>query len=200
LTPGLAGGGDPILGLLDEGDVSPRARAEVARVVVGVAGQPEVVHREGVPLLARHLAGLAPDADRGVGEEALAAGGVLPPGIRRRVGASGELPGEVSRHEAPSVSSWMRASVPPSWGSVPAGFWSSGEVSRIVAARAASISGETSSMRALPVSTVVPERDWYCETSRRRSSPRGRRPGRMSQEPTLDSWIWTLGSRTMPRR
>src|SRR5699024_7881249 len=30
LTPGLTGGGDPVLCLLDEGDVSPRARAEVA--------------------------------------------------------------------------------------------------------------------------------------------------------------------------
>ena len=45
----------------------------------------------------------------------------------------------------------------------------------------------------LSVSTVAPARDWYSATSRSSSSPCGRRPGRMSQDPALDSWICTFG-------
>src|SRR5699024_5164387 len=157
---GLAGRRDPVLALLDEGDVAPGARTEVAGVVVGVRRQPEVVHRQRVPLLARDLAGLAADADRGVGEETLARWWVDPSGVPGGVAPARELAGQITHGVPPS--SWP-----------PAG----------------------SERRWLPVSTVVPARDWYSATSRSSSSPRGRRPGRMSQEPTLDSWIWTLGSR-----
>ena len=61
----------PVAGsLLDEGDVAPRVGAQAARVVVGLAGEPADVLGHAVPLLARHLARLAADADAGVGEEA----------------------------------------------------------------------------------------------------------------------------------
>ncbi len=72
-------------GLLDEGDVPPRARTECAGVVVGRAEQREAVVGDGVPLLARHLARLAADADGGVGEEPLARRRVGPAGVRSRV-------------------------------------------------------------------------------------------------------------------
>src|SRR5205823_9987847 len=49
--------------LLDEGDVPPGVRVELAGVVVRVAGPDEAVLREHVPLLARDLARLAADAD-----------------------------------------------------------------------------------------------------------------------------------------
>src|SRR5690606_32306436 len=107
------------------------------------------------PLLARHLAGLAPDADRGVGEEALARGGVLPPGVRGGVGGSRELAGEVAHHRSPSASG----------ASVGRG---------AVAARCSAISGSTSSSRSLAVSAVLPARDWYSATRRISSSPCGR--------------------------
>src|SRR5205085_12003617 len=55
--------------LLDEGDVPPRIGAEIDRVVVGLAREALHRHRDLVPLLARHLAGLAADAHRGVGEQ-----------------------------------------------------------------------------------------------------------------------------------
>ena len=56
--------------LLLERDVPPGRRREVAGVVVAVAGEVEAVGGELVPLLAGHLARLAADAERGVGEEA----------------------------------------------------------------------------------------------------------------------------------
>src|SRR5215510_12840393 len=58
--------------LLDELHVPPVGAVEPAGVVVAVAGQrvlAAVGRGELVPLLARDLARLAPDADRGVGEE-----------------------------------------------------------------------------------------------------------------------------------
>src|SRR5205085_2542459 len=58
------------LALLDERHVAPRVRAEIRGVVVALARPDEAVLGDQVPLLARHLAGLAADADRGVGEEA----------------------------------------------------------------------------------------------------------------------------------
>src|ERR1043166_3069195 len=68
------GGGDLAveaqgLRLLDECDVTPRIGAELARVVVAVAGPLEPVLRDEVPLLAGDLARLAADADRRGGEE-----------------------------------------------------------------------------------------------------------------------------------
>src|SRR4029453_2683814 len=56
--------------LLDERDVAPRGRVQLARVVERFAGPREPVGREHVPLLARDLARLAADADRRVREEA----------------------------------------------------------------------------------------------------------------------------------
>src|SRR6201999_3923078 len=71
---------DAVVLLLDEGDVPPGAGAERPGVVVGRPEQLQVaVLRVPVPLLARDLAGLAADADRGVGEEALARPQAGPP-------------------------------------------------------------------------------------------------------------------------
>src|SRR5688500_19971680 len=59
--------------LLDELDVSPRVAAQAERVVVTLTAHlrlPAVTRGELVPVLARDLARLAPDADGGVGEEA----------------------------------------------------------------------------------------------------------------------------------
>src|SRR3954465_4981182 len=53
--------------------MTPRRRTELHGVVVRHAGEPEPVVGELVPLLARDLARLAPDAHRRVGEEALRA-------------------------------------------------------------------------------------------------------------------------------
>src|SRR5207237_1942226 len=63
--------GDAALGggALVELDVAPVLLVELARIVVAVAELGRVA-RELVPLLARHLAGLAADAERRVGEEA----------------------------------------------------------------------------------------------------------------------------------
>src|SRR5581483_101963 len=55
--------------LLDERHVPPGVSPEPDRVVVGHAGQRQPVLRHVVPLLARHLARLTPDADRSIGEE-----------------------------------------------------------------------------------------------------------------------------------
>src|SRR5262249_13155515 len=57
------------LALLAEGDVAPAVRAERRGVIVGLAGPDQAVLGDHVPLLARHLAGLAADADRRVGKE-----------------------------------------------------------------------------------------------------------------------------------
>src|SRR5262249_5627655 len=56
--------------LLDELDVPPGGGGERSRVVVALAGPSELLRGEEVPLLAGDLAGLAADADRGVGVEA----------------------------------------------------------------------------------------------------------------------------------
>src|SRR5206468_12869786 len=60
------------LELLDELHMAPVSAVEPPRVVVAVPahfGHPAVLGGELVPVLARDLARLAPDADRGVGEE-----------------------------------------------------------------------------------------------------------------------------------
>src|SRR5438552_16959981 len=60
------------LELLDEADVPPVDAVQLAGVVVAVAAQltdPAVLGRELIPFLARDLARLAADANRGVGEE-----------------------------------------------------------------------------------------------------------------------------------
>src|SRR5699024_1052506 len=86
--PGLL---DALLPLLDEGDVAPRVGAQLTGVVVAGAEDLEVaVDRVAVPLLARHLAGLAADADRGVGEEALALVVMAPAGVRGGSFGSGQ--------------------------------------------------------------------------------------------------------------
>ncbi len=55
---------------LDERDVAPGVPREPPRVVEGHPGEAEAVVGDAVPLLAGDLAGLAADADRGVGEKA----------------------------------------------------------------------------------------------------------------------------------
>ena len=72
--------------LLDERHVAPGVGAQLDRVVVGVTGEPLHRHRDLVPLLARHLARLAADAHRGVGEEAHAGLGALAVAARPRHG------------------------------------------------------------------------------------------------------------------
>src|SRR6266446_2184558 len=59
--------------LLDELHMPPVDAVELASVVIAVPGERAVAavrRRELIPFLAGHLAGLAPDAHRGVGEEA----------------------------------------------------------------------------------------------------------------------------------
>ena len=110
------------LGLLDEGDMTPRVRVELHGVVVARAGPLEPVLGQEVPFLARDLAGLAADADRRVGEEAdsrlrvLAVGGLCGahvPTVRSRRSATscaslaprGRRPGRMSHVNA--LTSWM---------------------------------------------------------------------------------------------
>src|SRR2546423_2128 len=103
------------LALLDEGDVAPRVRAEGRRVVVALARPDETVLGDQVPLLAGHLAGLAADADRRVGEEAHARLGLLAVAQRARSrssatnfgrrGPRGRRPGRMSQVNA--LTSWM---------------------------------------------------------------------------------------------
>src|SRR5579872_405922 len=89
--------------LLYEGHVAPGVGAQIQRVVVGLAAEPMHRHRDLVPLLARHLAGLAPDADRCVGEEADAAHVFTPARRRysstssRRARPRGRRPGLMSQ-------------------------------------------------------------------------------------------------------
>ena len=66
-------------GLLDEGDVAPRARAQRAGVVVRHAEHLQTVLGNAVPFLASHLARLAADADGAVREETFARRSLRPP-------------------------------------------------------------------------------------------------------------------------
>ncbi len=84
--------------LLDERDMPPRRGAQGARVVVGHAREQEAVFGHRVPLLARHLAGLAADAHRSVGEESHPGRMIHVPGARRRVQAV----------RSPSQGQWLR--------------------------------------------------------------------------------------------
>ena len=103
------------LALLDELDVAPGVRAQGAGVVVGAAEQlVDPVLRDPVPLLAGHLAGLAADADRGVGEEPLARRRLRPAGAGRRSGRAGRGEGLVrapgARRRADPAPAWRRDS------------------------------------------------------------------------------------------
>src|SRR5699024_10243984 len=80
--------------LLDEGDVPPRGGAELSGVVVRVPRESDTVLGDEVPLLARHLAGLAADAHGGVGEEALARRRILVAAVLGRVDVAEEGPTE----------------------------------------------------------------------------------------------------------
>jgi len=55
--------------LLDKHDVTPRGRAEMAGVVVGIARPNKAVIGHVVPFLARHFACLATDAHGWIGKE-----------------------------------------------------------------------------------------------------------------------------------
>src|SRR2546427_1685501 len=93
--------------------MSPRLGSELLRVVVRVARPLDPVLRDHVPLLARDLAGLAADADGGVGEEADALLRLRPIGLERAhvlrtragslAGVSG--PSERARARRPSTNS-----------------------------------------------------------------------------------------------
>ncbi len=50
-------------------------------------------------------------------------------------------------------------------------------------------SGEFTSHGAIPVSAVMPARSQYSRASAWRAAPRGRRPGRMSIDSALTSWM-----------
>ena len=83
---------DVLAALLDERDVPPGAGTERTGVVVRGTEQLQIaVPRDSVPLLAGDLAGLAADADRGVGEETLALPRLRPVGVARRVGRPAQL-------------------------------------------------------------------------------------------------------------
>src|SRR6185312_15047589 len=82
--------------LLHERHVPPGVRAQRLGVVVGLAGEPLHVLRHLVPLLARHLAGLAADADGRIREEAVA---------RIRLGARVESQNRVA-HDAVACGLW----------------------------------------------------------------------------------------------
>src|SRR5438045_7476796 len=56
--------------LLQEHDVAPGRGAEMSSVVVRISRPVKTVVRHMIPFFARHLAGLAPDANARVGEEA----------------------------------------------------------------------------------------------------------------------------------
>src|SRR5699024_3656607 len=101
-----------------EGDVPPGVGAQLPGVVVARAEDLQVaVDRVAVPLLARHLAGLAADADRGVGEEALARMGAVPAGIGRGTGRSCQQAHRflISFIEASPVGAAEAASGPRRW-------------------------------------------------------------------------------------
>jgi len=94
--------------LLDEGHMPPGIGRERAGIVVALAGQAQIAGRQVVPFLAGHLAGLAADAHRRVGEEALARGRVDVAGVGRRVVEPAE---QLAHQESPSLvlSGWMPA-------------------------------------------------------------------------------------------
>jgi hypothetical protein len=73
--------------LLDERDVPPGVGAEAAGVVHRHARMAQAVLRDAVPLLARHLARLAADADAAVGEEAHPRPGARAVGAHLELGA-----------------------------------------------------------------------------------------------------------------
>ena len=68
----LAGLLDAVIVLLYKGHVAPGICTQCAGVVIGITRDVIAFYRVAVPLLARDLARLAADADRGVGEEPLA--------------------------------------------------------------------------------------------------------------------------------
>src|SRR5581483_7242261 len=117
--------------LLDERDVPPRVRVQLAGVVVGVACPHLAVLRDEVPLLARDLARLAADAYGRVGEEADARLLVVAPRLvtRGRAGrphdrahdvfltSSGSTRGSCSRRD----SAWSRISATNSTSFLPRG-------------------------------------------------------------------------------
>src|SRR5439155_14352299 len=84
------------LRLLDEGDVSPGVGAQLAGVVIGETEPCQAVLGDVVPFLAGHLAGLAADADAGIGEEP----------HPRRVPFPSRLRGGIARTHGRLASSW----------------------------------------------------------------------------------------------
>ena len=56
--------------LLQEHDVAPGRGAEMSSVVVRISRPVKTIVRHMIPFFARHFAGLAPDADAWIGEEA----------------------------------------------------------------------------------------------------------------------------------
>src|SRR5205085_160749 len=79
------------LSLLGEGNVAPGVGAEVRGVVVRLPRPDQAVLGDEVPFLAGDLAGLAADADGGVGEEAHPRLRLVAVGVRPGGGAAGDL-------------------------------------------------------------------------------------------------------------
>src|SRR5439155_23641544 len=69
---------------------------EPARVVVGLRPEAQVVGGEQVPLLARHLTGLAADAERRVGEEPEPFAGIVGVRLRPALGVHHPPPGRTA--------------------------------------------------------------------------------------------------------
>src|SRR3954452_21360137 len=72
LSPSGGEGGMRSTDMLDEMDVPPRHRAEIAVIVVAMTGKFEIISGQQVPFLAGDLAGLAAYAQRRVGEKPVA--------------------------------------------------------------------------------------------------------------------------------
>src|SRR5699024_1120619 len=172
LPAGLPSLLDPLLALFDEGDVPPGVGAELTGVVVARAEDLQVaVDRVAVPLLARHLAGLAADADRGVGEEALARMGAAPASI-------GRGPRRAWQHAPRCLVSFLEA-----W-PVGAAEASSGPRRWCgVQESAGPAPGAPSAPSTAGCSCgISPARRRYASTSAPRPRPRGRRPGMIVHE------------------
>src|SRR5690606_22720109 len=160
--------------LLEELHVPPRRGAERVAVIVGAGLPIDAIGRDAIPFLTGDLARLAPDADRGIGEEAHGHA-VRHVCVRALVGARGPV---ADRHQAsPSSASSLASSptpspsltCPPPCAGMPDG----------------SPISPTSDGSSPPV---------YSSSHRTSSGPSGRRPGKTRHRSALPSWMLTLGS------
>ena len=152
-----------------------------------------VVHRERVPLLAGHLAGLAADADRGVGEEPDPRRVVvLVAGLARHVGqrpeqpvAAGSRPVKAGLAELIVVMPRPLVASCPSQASIPR--------RRRASTGSRPLTPDPPGLHPGPPAVGLDE----LQQLRARADAV---PGTMSAVLTLSSWMWVFGSSTMPSR